>query len=867
VSDEPRIPEDGAPGDAAGGGAPPDSNHLPVNIEDEVRRSFLDYAMSVIISRALPDVRDGLKPVHRRILYAMFQEGLLSSRSYSKSAGVVGEVLKHYHPHGDSAVYDSMVRMAQDFSLRYPLVDGQGNFGSIDGDSAAAYRYTEARLEALAEEMLQDIDRETVDFVPNFDGGVMEPVVLPARFPNLLANGSSGIAVGMATNIPPHNLRELADAIVLEATNPDCTLDDLLEKIPGPDFPTGAMICGSDGIRSAYATGRGLLTVRARAEFEESKRGPRIVVTEIPYMVNKSALVERIADLVRAGKIDGVTDLRDESNREGMRIVIELRRDAQGDVVLNQLYKQTPLQSTFGVNLLALVNGRPQLLTLKQALRHFLDFRAEVVVRRATYDLKQAKARAHLLEGFEIALDNLDEVISIIRASQSTADARGRLMERFELSERQTNGILEMRLRALTALERQRVLDELEQIRAKIADLAELLASDAQILDVAVKEVQAISDRFGDDRKTELVGPVVGIGTEDLIVEEDMVVTVSNSGYIKRNPLTQYRAQRRGGKGVKGMAAREADFVERLFVASTHAYILFFTTRGRAHWLKVHELPQLGRAARGRALTNILQLAEGERVQATLPVRSFDVDGDFVLLCTRKGVIKKSPLAAFSNPRRGGIIAINLDSDDELIATCRTNGSQEVIIASQGGKSIRFPEEQVRPMGRAAAGVRGMALAPGDEVVGMEVLSPGATILTITEKGYGKRTPLEDYRLQRRGGQGVITIRTTDRNGKVVRVAQVVDDDEVMLITDGGKVLRCPVKGISTMGRATQGVRVMNLDSGERLVSMARVAERDEDGTSLEGEESSGSSASKGNGATAGSNGAEPSETEGDEGS
>ena len=876
MSDEPRVPEDGAPSGDAGGAGPPNIGHLPVNIEDEVRRSFLDYAMSVIISRALPDVRDGLKPVHRRILYAMYQEGLLSTRSYSKSAGVVGEVLKHYHPHGDSAVYDSMVRMAQDFSLRYPLVDGQGNFGSIDGDSAAAYRYTEARLHALAEEMLQDIDRETVDFVPNFDGGVMEPVVLPARFPNLLANGSSGIAVGMATNIPPHNLRELSDAIVLEATNPDCTLDDLLEKIPGPDFPTGAMICGSDGIRSAYATGRGLLTVRARAEFEESKRGPRIVITEIPYMVNKASLVERIADLVRAGKIDGVTDLRDESNRDGMRVVIELRRDAQGDIVLNQLYKQTPLQSTFGVNLLALVNGRPQLLTLKQALRHFLDFRSEVVVRRATYDLAQAEARAHLLAGFEIALDNLDEVISIIRASQSTADARGRLMERFELSERQTNAILEMRLRALTALERQRVLDELEQIRTKIADLADLLGDDTRILGVAVKEVQAISDRFGDDRKTELVGPVEGISTEDLIVEEDMVVTVSNSGYIKRNPLTQYRAQRRGGKGVKGMAAREADFVERLFVASTHAYILFFTTRGRAHWLKVHELPQLGRAARGRALTNILQLAEGERVQATLPVRSFDddvVDGDFVLLCTRKGVIKKSPLTAFSNPRRGGIIAINLDPEDELIATCRTNGSQEVIIASQGGKSIRFPEQQVRPMGRAAAGVRGMTLASGDEVVGMEILSPGATILTITEKGYGKRTPLEDYRLQRRGGQGVITIRTTDRNGKVVRVAQVVDDDEVMLITDGGKVLRCPVKGISTMGRATQGVRVMNLDSGERLVSMARVAERDEDDVSLEGEESSGSSkptnssASKGNGAAAESNGAEPSETEGDEGS
>jgi DNA gyrase subunit A len=756
--------------------------------------------------------------------------------------------------------------MAQDFSLRYPLVDGQGNFGSIDGDSAAAYRYTEARLDALAEEMLQDIDRETVDFVPNFDGGVMEPVVLPARFPNLLANGSSGIAVGMATNIPPHNLRELSEAIVLVANNPDCTVDDLLEKIPGPDFPTGAMICGSEGIRSAYATGRGLLTVRARAEFEESKRGPRIVVTEIPYMVNKSSLVERIADLVRAGKIDGVTDLRDESNRDGMRVVIELRRDAQGDIVLNQLYKQTPLQSTFGVNLLALVNGRPQLLSLKQALQHFLDFRTEVVVRRATYDLAQAQARAHLLEGFEVALDNLDEVISIIRASQSTADARGRLMERFELSERQTNAILEMRLRALTALERQRVLDELEEIRTKIADLVDLLASDTRILDVAVKEIKEISDRFGDDRKTELVGPVEGISTEDLIVEEDMVVTVSNSGYIKRNPLTQYRAQRRGGKGVKGMAAREADFVERLFVASTHAYILFFTTRGRAHWLKVHELPQLGRAARGRALNNVLQLADGERVQATLPVRSFDeVAGDFVLLCTRKGVIKKSPLTAFSNPRRGGIIAINLDSEDELIATCRTNGSQEVIIASQGGKSIRFPEEQVRPMGRAAAGVRGMTLASGDEVVGMEILSPGATILTVTENGFGKRTPLEDYRLQRRGGQGVITIRTTDRNGKVVRVAQVVDDDEVMLITDGGKVLRCPVKGISTMGRATQGVRVMNLDSGERLASMARVADRDEDVPSPEG--ATESEAPKGNGAATGSNGAEPGETDGGEGS
>jgi DNA gyrase subunit A len=817
VIDEMPEPEDGGPNEPG---------IEAIAIEDEVRSSFLAYSMSVIISRALPDVRDGLKPVHRRILYAMNQEGLLSSRGYSKSAGVVGEVLKHYHPHGDSAVYDSMVRMAQDFSLRYPLVDGQGTFGSIDGDSAAAYRYTEARLDPLAEEMLRDIDRETVDFVPNFDGGTTEPVVLPARFPNLLANGSSGIAVGMATNIPPHNLGELVDALVLEAENPDCTLDDLLEKVPGPDFPTGAMICGSEGIRSAYATGRGLLRVRARAEFEESKRGERIVVTEIPFMVNKSSLLERIAELVREGRIAGVSDLRDESNREGMRVVIELRREAQADIVLNQLYKMTPLQTTFGVNMLALVNGRPQLLTLKQALRHFIDFRGEVIVRRATYDLAQAEQRAHLLEGFAIALDNLDEVIAIIRGSADTATARGELMTRFSLSERQANAILEMRLRSLTAMERERVLNELAEIRAKIADLKGLLASNERILEVVLEEVRDVAERFGNERRTELVGPVEGISTEDLIVEEDMVVTVSHAGYVKRNPLTQYRAQRRGGKGVKGMDARQEDFVERLFVASTHAYILFFTTKGRVHWLKVHELPQLGRAARGKALVNVLRLAEDERVEATLPVRRFDeAAGDFVTLCTRKGIIKKTKLDAFSNPRRGGIIAINLADDDELIAACRTNGSQEIIIATKVGKSIRFPESQVRAMGRSAVGVRGISLQGADEVVGMEILSPDATVLTVTERGYGKRTPLDDYRLQRRGGQGVITIRTNERNGQVVGVAQVVDDDQVMLITDGGKVLRSPVSGISTMGRATQGVRVMNLSSEEKLVSMARLAD------------------------------------------
>ena len=842
MSDEiqpPQPPEPPAPRRRPKGGTPPgppEPTAPAVNIEDEVRRSFLDYSMSVIISRALPDVRDGLKPVHRRILYAMQQEGLLSSRGYSKSAGVVGEVLKHYHPHGDSAVYDSMVRMAQDFSLRYPLVDGQGNFGSIDGDPAAAYRYTEARLARLAEEMLRDIDRETVDFVPNFDGGMLEPVVLPTRFPNLLANGSSGIAVGMATNVPPHNLCELIDALKLVVRDPDCDLDDLLEQMPGPDFPTGAIICGSEGIRSAYATGRGLLTVRARAEFEQTRRGEQIVVTEIPFMVNASALQQRIGELHREGKIDGIAELRDESNRQGMRIVVELKKDAPGEVVLNQLYKQTPLQSTFGVNLLALVNGRPQTLSLREALQHFIDFRREVVVRRATYDLAQAEARAHLLEGFAIALEHLDEVIAIIRGAEDTAAARGQLMERFELSERQTNAILEMRLRSLTALERQRVLDELAEVRQKIEELQALLASDEKIRAVVVEELDEIREKYGDERRTELGPAVEGLSTEDLIVEEDMVVTVSHAGYIKRNALTQYRAQRRGGKGVKGMEARDQDFVENLFVASTHAFILFFTTRGRVHWLKVHELPQLGRAARGKALANVLSLAEGERVRATLPVRDFSEVGDGnVLLCTRKGVVKKTRLDAFANPRRGGIIAINLDDDDELIAARRTDGGSEVIIASREGKSIRFPEDQVRPMGRAAAGVKGMGLREGDAVVGMETLVPGATVLTVTEKGYGKRTPLDDYRLQRRGGQGIITIRTSARNGPVVAVTQVVDDDEVMLITDAGKVLRAKVSGISTMGRATQGVRIMNLSADEKLVSMARLADDEDEPTAGDG--------------------------------
>lgn len=831
MADEPidvNDPEEGPEGEGPEGTPPaPPSSLFPVNIEDEVRRSFLDYSMSVIVSRALPDVRDGLKPVHRRILFAMHQEGLLSNRSYSKSAGVVGEVLKHYHPHGDSAVYDAMVRMVQDFSLRYPLIDGQGNFGSVDGDPAAAYRYTEARLTPLAEEILRDIDRETVDFSPNFDGSIVEPTVLPTQFPNLLANGSTGIAVGMATNVPPHNLRELIDGIMLEARNPDCTLDDLLAKIPGPDFPTGALICGTTGIREAYATGRGSIAVRARAGFEERKGGLRIVVTEIPYMVNKATLLERIAELVRDGKIEGISDLRDESNRQGMRIVIELKRDAPEDVILNQLYKQTTLQTTFGVNMLALVNGRPQLLSLKEALRHFLDFRRAVVARRAAFDLAQAEARAHLLEGFAIALDHLDEVIAIIRASDDAASARNQLIARFGLSERQSQAILDMRLRALTALERQKILDELAEVRAQIAELKELLASDAKILEVVVSGLEQIRERFGDERRTEITGALEDFTTEDLIPDEDMVVTLSHTGYIKRNPIGSYRAQRRGGKGVMGMETRQEDFVEHLFVASTHAHILFFTNKGRVHWLKIWELPQLGRAAKGKAIVNVIQLAEGERVQALLPVRSFEEQG-YILLCTQQGVIKKTELQAYSNPRRGGIIAINLEEGDEVIAARRTNGQQEVLIASASGKSVRFVESQVRAMGRTATGVRGISLTEGDRVVGMEILSPGATILTVTERGFGKRTPLEDYRLQKRGGQGVITIRTTGRNGPVIGVAQVLEDDEVMLITDGGKVLRCRVSGISTMGRVTQGVTLMDLDAAERLVAVARLAEHDD---------------------------------------
>ena len=820
-----KTPEDEAPALPGGPGAPPTA----VNIEDEVRSSFLDYTLSVIVQRALPDVRDGLKPVHRRILYAMHDEGLQPNRPYSKSAGVVGEVIKHYHPHGDAPIYEAMARMAQPWSLRYTLVDGQGNFGSIDGDPPAAYRYTEARLRAISTELLRDIDRQTVDFQPNFDGNREEPRVLPARFPNLLANGSQGIAVGMATNIPPHNLGELIDAVGLIAKNPDCTLDELLEKIPGPDFPTGALICGREGIRQAYATGRGSIIVRARAEIEETKRGGKlIVVSEIPYLLNKSALEIRIADLVKEGLIEGISDIRDESDRTGIRLVIELKKEAPEEVILNQLYKMTPLQTTFGVNMLALVGGRPRQLPLKEAIQHFLDFRREVVARRAAHDLAQAEARAHILEGFAIALDRLDAVIAVIRAAADANDARGQLQTRFGLSERQAQAILDLRLRSLTALERQQVLDELAEMRALIDQLRSLLASDEKILSVILEELAEIKTKYADERRTEITDAVEGLSTEDLIVEEEMVVTVSHTGYVKRNPITEYRSQRRGGKGLIGMQTKDEDFVEHLFAASTHATVLFFTNRGRVHWKKVWELPQLGRAARGKALVNLLSLQPGEKVQAALGIRDFAAEANsFIVLVTRRGTIKKTEVDAYSNPRRAGIIAINLNDDDELIAAKLTTGTSEIILASKNGKAIRFPEDQVRGMGRNATGVRGMDLSDGDALVGMEILLPGATVLTVTENGFGKRTPLEDYRVQNRGGMGIITIRTSDRNGRVIGIAQVVDDDQVMLITNAGQVLRCKVKSISTMGRATQGVRVMDLGAGEKLVAMARLAEDD----------------------------------------
>ena len=800
---------------------------IPVNIEDEMRQSYMDYAMSVIIGRALPNARDGLKPVHRRVLHAMNELGVDWNRPYKKSARIVGDVIGKYHPHGDAAVYDTIVRLAQDFSMRYPLIDGQGNFGSIDGDSAAAMRYTEIRLARIASELLADIDRETVDFISNYDDSEQEPAVLPAKIPNLLLNGASGIAVGMATNIPPHNLRELVDGCVALLESPSLSSLDLMRYIPGPDFPTGASICGVAPIREAYTTGRGVLQMRANAEIEEDEKRGRsaIVVDAIPFQVNKARLIERIADLVNDKAIEGISDLRDESDRNGMRIVIELKRDAVPQIVLNKLYKLTPMQESFGVNLLAIVDGRPQLLDLRRALEVFLEHRREVVTRRTRFDLRKAEERLHILEGLKIALENLDAVIALIRAAASPSEAREGLVARFGLSEAQAQAILEMRLQRLTNLEREKIIAEHRETVELIERLKAILADPKEIDAIIRQELLEIRDRYGDDRRTAIVEAADELTNEDLVAQEDVVVTVSHAGYIKRIPVTEYRAQRRGGRGKMGATAREEDFLEHVFVASTHDVMLFFTTSGRLHWRKVLEIPPGSRTARGKAIVNLLALAPDEQISAFLPLTSFEPDA-YVLLATRRGTVKKTELMAFSKRRAAGLIAIHLEEGDRLIGAALVRAGQEVLLSTRQGQAIRFRESDVRPMGRSAMGVRGVSLEPGDQVVSLDVVDPGATILSVSELGMGKRSPLADYRLQSRGGKGIITMRIGERTGGVVGVCQVADDDEIVVVTDRGRLIRLRVSDIRVIGRNTQGVKLVDLDEDERVASVARVAER-----------------------------------------
>jgi DNA gyrase subunit A len=806
---------------------------LPRLIEQEMREAFLDYSMSVIVQRALPDVRDGLKPVHRRILYAMQEAGLSAGRPYKKSATVVGDVLGKYHPHGDSAVYEAMVRMVQDFSLRYPLVDGQGNFGSIDGDNAAAYRYTEARLARLASEMLADIDKNTVVTAPNFDDRLQEPTVLPARFPNLLVNGSSGIAVGMATNIPPHNLREVIGACIHLVDQPEATIEDLMRHVRGPDFPTGGYICGMDGVREAYMTGRGRVVMRAKAAIEEPDQGkPRIIVTEIPFMVNKSRMIEQIASLVREKKLTEITDLRDESDRDGIRVVIELKRDAIPQIVLNQLYKHTQLQSTFGVIMLALVNGVPKIMDLRTMIVHFLDHRHDIVVRRSEHDLEQALAREHILEGLKIAVDHIDEVVELIRSSPDTETANVRLQERFALTETQAKAILDMRLGRLTGLEIEKLEAELAEVRALIADLRAILASRERREQIIKEELREIAQTYGDERRTELTN-MVSMSLEDLLADEEMVITVTHGGYVKRLPLDTYRAQRRGGRGLQGMETKEEDWVEHLYTAQTHDYLMIFTARGHCHWLKVHEVPVASRASRGKPIVNLLALNSDERIAAVVPVREFR-DDRYLTFVTRSGVVKKTALSAYRHVRVTGVNAINITDEDELIDVQITSGSDEIILASYEGMAIRFHESDVREMGRTATGVRGIRLRRGDAVVGMVVVSQEnrdrTTLLVVTEKGRGKRTPIDDYRFQSRGGMGVINFRINDQTGKVVAIKAVHEDDELMLITRNGVVNRQRVNEIRVIGRATQGVRVMMLDNGDALMDVARVLPEEENG-------------------------------------
>jgi DNA gyrase subunit A len=797
-----------------------------INIEDEMRKSYLDYAMSVIVGRALPDARDGLKPVHRRILYAMDDMGLQYNRAYKKSARIVGDVIGKYHPHGDSAVYDTIVRMAQDFSMRMPLVDGQGNFGSLDGDPPAAMRYTEVRMARIASELLADLEKDTVDFVANYDETMQEPTVLPTRVPNLLLNGSSGIAVGMATNIPPHNLAELVGGLVALIRNPDTDIKELMGHISGPDFPTGGFIEGRDGIESAYTTGRGILRVRARAFIEKKNKGDResIVISEVPYQVNKARLIEKMAELVQEKKIEGIADIRDESDREGVRVVVDLKKDAVSRVVLNKLYKLTQMQVTFGVIFLAIVEGRPRILNLKEILSYFIEFRKEVITRRTLFELKKAEHRAHILEGLKMALENLDAVIALIRTSGSPAEAKDGLMKTFSFSDLQAQAILDMRLQRLTALERDKILEEYADVLKQIERLRQILESEQLVREIIVTELQEIKEKYADPRRTEIVARAEEINIEDMIAEEQMVVTVSSSGYIKRNPVSLYRTQLRGGKGVTGMTTKEEDYVETLFVASTHAYILVFTDKGKVYWIKTYEIPQAGRSARGKAIVNLLNIASGENVSAVLPVSSFD-EGLFVVMATRNGIIKKTELSAYSRPRANGIAAIDIDADDALIGVDITDGSRDVFLGTRKGMAIRFKESDVRPMGRVARGVRGITLAREDVVVGMEVLRGDATLLTVTERGYGKRSNISEYRRQNRGGRGIITIKADERNGHVVGVMQVTEEDNLMLITSKGKIIRIAVHTISVIGRNTKGVRLISVEKDERVVGVTGLAE------------------------------------------
>ncbi len=807
-----------------------ETEKLPeISIESEMKKSYLDYAMSVIIGRALPDVRDGLKPVHRRSLFAMRELKNDWNKPYKKSARIVGDVIGKYHPHGDTAVYDTIVRMAQNFSLRYPLIDGQGNFGSIDGDPPAAMRYTEIRMMRLAHQMLEDLEKETVDFAANYDESLTEPSVLPSKFPNLLVNGSSGIAVGMATNIPPHNLNEITEAIKAIIDNPDLTIQEIMKFVPGPDLPTAGIIYGTNGIYDAYNTGRGIIRMRGRAAVEKNKSTQKesIIITELPYQVNKAKLIENTAHLIKNKQIEGIKFVRDESDRQGMRIVIRLKKDSIAEVVINQLYKHTRLETSFGIILLAVVNNRPELLSFKEILEHFILHRKEIIIRRTRFDLKKAEDRAHILEGLKIALENLDDVISLIKESKSPAEAKIRLVEKFELTEIQAQAILDMRLQKLTGLEQEKILEEYKNILKDISRFKEILSSERIVESIIKDELTQIQNDFGDQRRTEIVASTKEITIEDMIVEEDMVVTISNSGYIKRTPITVYQSQHRGGKGKTAMAIKEEDFVKHLFVASTHHTFLFFTNMGKVYWCKVYEIPQHGRVSRGKAIVNLLNFEKDEKLATVLAVKSFE-PGSHVFMATKNGLVKKTDIMAYSHPRTGGIIALNLAPGDELIGTRMTDGTMNIFLCSANGKSIRFHESDARPIGRVARGVRGMRLAAGDYIVGMEVLSHGQTLFSVTENGYGKRTSIDEYPVQKRGGMGVITIKTSERNGQVVSIMLVEEVDDLMLMTNTGKIIRMHIKGISVISRNTQGVKLINMDKGEKVVGAVGIIEKKE---------------------------------------